>query len=127
MASKPESQERQAPVQLDRLLDAANRCLVRQLRVLSRINRHPAQVKSAEAVFKAMLQTQETMAQTHEILTQTKIGAKLQSNPDAENHLAKRVGPPQLDNDGRPKLHWNSDHEATGLLEAKRLHTERQR
>src|SRR5262245_2895951 len=114
MASNPEFQEGQAPVQLDRLLDAADRCLVRQLRVLSRIGGHPAQIKSAEAVFKTMLQTQETMAQTHEILTQTKIGAELQSSPDAENHLAKRA--PQLDNDGRPRPHWNSDQEATWLL-----------
>jgi hypothetical protein len=65
-----------------------------------------------------MLQTQETMAQTQEILTQTKTGAELQSSTDAETHLAKRVGPPH---DGRPKSHWDSDHEATGLLEAKRL------
>ena len=122
MASTPESQERQASVQADRQLDTANRCLVRQLRLLSRIGRHPAQVKSAESVFKTMLETQETLAQTHELLTQIRIGAQFQSTPDAENHLAKRVGPPQLDNDGCPKLHWNSDHEATGLLEAKRLH-----
>ena len=60
---------------------------MRQLRVLSKID--PAQVKSAEAVFKAMLQTQETMAQTQAILTETKTGAELQSSPDAETHLAK--------------------------------------
>ena len=70
MAPRPESQERQASA-TGRYLDTANRCLVRQLRVLSRIGRHPAAVKLAEAVFKTMLETQETMVQTHELLTHT--------------------------------------------------------
>jgi hypothetical protein len=47
MTQKPESQERPAANQADRHLDTANRCLVRQLRVLSRLGRHPPQVKLA--------------------------------------------------------------------------------
>ena len=122
MTPKPESQERQASARADRNLDTANRCLVRQLRVLSRIGRHPEQVKLAEAVFKTMLQTQETMVQTHQLLTHTNEDRELRASSGAESHLSKRVGPPQLDNDGRPKSHWNSGHEATWLLSAKKLH-----
>jgi len=44
MTQKPESQERPAANQADRHLDTANRCLVRQLRVLSRLGRHPPQL-----------------------------------------------------------------------------------
>jgi hypothetical protein len=119
MASKP--QERQDSGQLDRLLDRADRCLVRQLRVLSRTGRHPAEVKSAEAVFQIMLQTQEVMAQTHELLTKLKGGAELQPGLGAESHLAS---PPQPDADGSPKSHWNSDQEATWLLGSKKLRTD---
>ena len=118
MASKPEFQERQASVQADRHLDTANRCLVRQLRVLSRIGRHPKQAKLAEALFNTMLQTQETMVQTHELLNERR---ELRASSDDESSLGKRVGPPQLDNNGRPKSHWGSDQEATCLLRTKKL------
>jgi len=123
MAPRPECQERQAPVQADRHLDTANRCLVRQLRVLSRIGRYPAAVKLAEALFKTMLETQETLVQTHELLTNSNEGRELRASPGAESHLSKRVRSPQLDNDGRPRSHWDSDHEATWLLGAKKLRT----
>src|SRR5262245_14698483 len=71
-AAKPASQEELTPVQLDGRLDRAARCIARQLRVLSRIDRHPAEVKSAEAVFKTMLKTLEVMGETHELLTKHK-------------------------------------------------------
>src|SRR5262249_40050698 len=35
-----------------------------------------------------------------------------------------RVDPPQLDTDGRPRSHWESDKEATWLLGSKKLRTE---
>src|SRR5262249_29470729 len=68
---------------------------------------HPAEVKSAEAVFRTMLKTQEVMAQTYQLLT--KVGAELQPGLGAESRLASQVGPPQPDADGRPRSHWNSD------------------
>ena len=49
MTQKPESQERPAANQADRHLDTANRCLVRQLRVLSRLGRHPPQVLASSS------------------------------------------------------------------------------
>jgi len=122
MASKPEFQERQASVQANQHLDRANRCLVRQLRVLSKIGPHPEQVKLAEAVFKTMLETQETMVKTHELLTDSNEERELRAS-SGDSHLGKRVGPPELDHDGPPKSYWNSDHEATWLLGAKKLHT----
>ena len=115
MAPRPESQERQAPA-TGRHLDTANRCLVRQLRVLSRVGRHPAAVKLAEAVFKTMLETQETMVQTHELLTHSNDGRELRASSGRS---------PELDHDGRPKSHREADHEATWLLGAKKLHTTR--
>jgi hypothetical protein len=48
MGLKPAFEERQTAAQADRHLDTANRCLVRQLRVL-----------------KTMLDTHETMVETH--------------------------------------------------------------
>ena len=119
MASKP--QERQDSVQLDRLLNKADRCLVRQLRVLSRTGHHPAEVKSAEAVFKTMLKTQEVMAQAHELLTKPAGRVEFQPNLGAEGRLASRVDPPQLNTDGRLRSHWESDQEATWLLGSKKL------
>src|SRR5262249_16351940 len=95
MAPRPESQERQASA-TGRYLDTANRCLVRQLRVLSRIGRHPAAVKLAEAVFKTMLETQETMVQTQELLTHSNDGRELRASSGRS---------PELDHDGRPKSH----------------------
>ena len=115
MAPRPESQERQASA-TGRHLDTANRCLVRQLRVLSRIGRHPAAVKLAEAVFKTMLETQETMVQTHELLTHSNDGRELRASSGRKSHPGKRVRPPELDRDGRPKSRWEADHEATWLL-----------
>ena len=123
MTPKPESQEQQASARVDRNLDTANRCLVRQLRVLSRIGRHLKQAKLTEAVFNTMLQTQETMVQTHELLNEWR---ELRASPGSKSNLGKRVGPPQLDNNGRPRSHWNSNHEATWLLAAKKLHPEPQ-
>jgi len=123
MAAKPASHERPNPIQLDGLLDRAARCLVRQLRVLSRTGRHPADVRSAEAVFKTMLTTQEVMAQTRELVAKSKGWPESRPSSSDENRFAKRVGPPELDNDGRPKSYWDSDHEATSLLGAKKLGT----
>jgi len=122
MAPRPESQERQASA-TGRHLDTANRCLERQLRVLSRVGRHPAAVKLAETVFKTMLEAQETMVQTHELLTHSNDGRELRASSGRKSHPGKRVRPPELDRDGRPKSHWEADHEATWLLGAKKLHT----
>ena len=122
MAPRPESQERQASA-TGRHLDTANRCLVRQLRVLSRVGRHPAAVKLAEAVFKTMLETQETMVPTHELLTHSNDGRELRASSGRKSRPGKRVRSPELDHDGRPKSHWEADHEATWLLGAKKLHT----
>ena len=120
MAPRPESQERQASA-TGRHLDTANRCLVRQLRVLSRVGRHPA-VKLAETVFKTMLETQETMVQTRELLTHNNDGRELRASSGRKSHPGKRIRP-ELDHDGRPKSRWEADHEATWLLGAKKLHT----
>ena len=117
-------QQRQESVQLDQLLDRAERCLVSQLRVLSRTGRHPAEVKSAEAVFKTMLKTQEVMVQTHKLLSKPAGRVELQPSSGAEGHLASRVDPPQLDSDGRPRSHWESNQEATWLLGSKKLRTD---
>jgi len=122
MASKP--QERRDSVQLDRLLNKADRCLARQLRVLSKTGGHPAEVKSAEAVFKTMLKTQEVMAQTHELLTKPAGRAELQCVSGTESHFAERIGPPLPDADGRPRSHWESNQEATWLLGSKKLRTD---
>ena len=113
MAPRPESQERQASA-TGRHLDTANRCLVRQLRVLSRVGRHPAAVKLAETVFKTMLETQETMVQTRELLTHNNDGRELRASSGRSP-----------DHEGRPKSHREADHEATWLLGAKKLHTTR--
>jgi hypothetical protein len=59
-------QERQHLAEADRHLHTADHCLVRQLRALSTLGRHGANLSLAESVLKTMLRTHELMVQDKE-------------------------------------------------------------
>jgi len=111
MGLKPTFEERQGAAHADLHLDTANRCLVRQLRALSRLGAHSQDLKLAEAVLKTMLDTHETMVETHELLVQTKERNELRARGDAMRSTARQGSP------SKP----GSDQEATWLLRSKRL------
>src|SRR5262245_11036965 len=101
MGLKPTFQEWQA----DRYLDTANRCLVRQLRALSRLGRHAQDLRLAEAILKTMLDTHETMVETYDLLVQTKEPKELRARGLAKRSAARQGSP------SKPV----SDQEATWL------------
>jgi hypothetical protein len=104
-------QERQHLAEADRHLDTANHCLVRQLRALSTLGRHGANLSLAEAVLKTMLRTQELMVQDKE-----RIERKLGLDGDSGTHR-------NADSTSKPLRRGGlePDGEATLLLKKKRL------
>ena len=108
MGLKPAFEERQTATQADRHLDTANRCLVRQLRALSRLGGHTQDLKLAEGVLKTMLDTHETMVETHELLVQIEERKELRALGVAKRSTARQGSP-------------SSDQEATWLLRSKKL------
>ena len=108
MASKLELQERQALAEAQSHLDAANHCLVRQLRSLSRLGRHTSNLGLAEALL-------NTMMQTHQLIVEGKQRLELRSG----SATLKRGGA-NLNKSG-PRANVSSDEEATPLLRSKRL------
>ena len=109
MASKPELQERQALAEAQRHLDTANHCLVRQLRILSRLGSHTSNLSLAEALFK-------TMMQTHQLIVEGKQRLELRQDSGAP----KRSRSSNLNKSG-PRADMSSEEEATHLLRSKRL------
>lgn len=109
MASKLEVlQERQALAEADRHLDTANHCLVRQLRILSRLGRHTSNLSLAEALL-------NTMMQTHQLIVEGK--QQLELRPGSGVPMRGSSKP----NKNRPRAYVDTDEEATALLRSKRL------
>jgi len=107
-----DSSKQHNAAKLASLLETANRCLVRQLRLLS--NAHPASTGSAEAIFETMLQSLEAMAEAQELLTD-----------EPKRQLSVRGCGVKGDDLELPAAgcqpHWEFDQEATPLLRAKKL------
>ena len=100
-------QDRQALAQAERHLDSANRCLVRQLRALSRVGRHTSEVNLAEAVLRTMMDTHQLILESQQALEQ------LQGSSPNRRSLKSKLS----------SLASNSDpnQEATLLLRSKKL------
>ena len=105
MASKLELQERRALAEAERHLDAANHCLVRQLRTLSRLGRHTSNLSLAETLLK-------TMMQTHQLIVEGKKRLELRSGSAIPKHYS---------NLNKNRARASLDEEATPLLRSKRL------
>jgi len=104
--------ERQYLAEADRHLDTANHCLVRQLRALSALGRHGANLSLAEAVLKTMLRTQELMVQDKERI-ERKLGLDGDSGTDRNTDSVSKPL--------RRGCALEPDGEATLLLKKKRL------
>ena len=109
MASKLELQERQALAEVQRHIDTANHCLVRQLRALSRLGRHTSNLGLAEAILR-------TMMQTHQLIVEGKQRLELRQDSGAP----KRSRSSNL-NKSSSRPYVSSEEEATPLLRSKRL------
>ena len=105
-------QERQHLAKADRHLDTANHCLVRQLRALSILGRHGANLSLAEAVLKTMLRTHELMVQDKDRI-EHELGLDGDSGADGDTD-----SPSKPLRQGRA---LEPDGEATLLLKKKKL------
>jgi hypothetical protein len=98
--------ERQHLAQAERHLDTANHCVIRQLRALSKLGLHGADLSLGETVLETMLSTQELILKDKERL-ECDLGLR---GADECNAEPKPESPKQ-------------DQEPTPLLRKRKLHT----
>ena len=111
MGLKPGFQERQALAEIERHLDTANHCLVRQLRALSKLGLQTSELSLGEALL-------STMMETHQLIVEGKQRLELRSGAG----IPKRGGPSNRNKS--PQAYLSLDEEATPLLRSKRLQPE---
>lgn len=109
-------QERQRLAEADRHLDTGDHCLVRQLRALSTLDRHGANLSLAEAVLKTMLRTHELMVQDKERIEH---GLSLDGDSGPKGNTNSPPKPLRLGCSLEP------DGEATLLLKKNKLRSEK--
>ena len=113
MGLKTGFQERQALVEIERHLDTANHCLVRQLRALSRLGLHTSELGLGEALLRTMMETHQLFVQSQQQLEALPGSSNKKTKAMRAGHLKDAAWPPGSNSD--------SDQESTLLLRSKRL------
>ena len=107
-------QERQALAEVERHLDTANHCLVRQLRALSRLGLHSSDLGLGEALLRTMMETHQLFVQSQQQLEGLPESSTEKRKAMRGSHLKVAASPPGSNSE--------SDQESTLLLRSKKLH-----